>query len=217
MSHTFLTIAKNASIEAGIPGPGMTSVENATGMNARLVKWIHDAWSDIQLMHHKRWQFMQKDALFSTVATTAAYNKTELGAPDLAQVVGNVLEIDDGRTIAVVEANEWRALGRHRVTTTGVPTYALLKDDGSMTFSPIPDAVYNITYRYVCEIQELENNADLLLCPERYARVVEYAAALRYAQHLEDQVRIAEFYNHYQTWLGKLEIDQLPSLAQDGW
>ncbi|MEY8194721.1 MAG: hypothetical protein RPR28_07700 [Cycloclasticus sp.] len=217
MAHTFLTLAQNASIEAGIPGPGMTSVENASGMNARLVKWIHDAWSEIQLMHHKRWRFMQNDAAFSTVEGTAPYNSTEFGAEDIVSVVGDELEIDDGRTVAVVDENEWRALGHHRNITIGVPTHCLLTNAQTMTLSPTPDAVYNITYRYVREVQELANNADLLLCPERYIRVVEYAAAMRYAQHLEDQVRISAFYNQYQSWLGKLEMDQLPSLAQAGW
>lgn len=216
MTATFLTIAKNASIEAGIPGTGPASVDSNTGDHAKLIKWINDAWSFIQEKNHKKWLFMRANSSVSTVVDKINYNLTEAGAPDLAYFLNDTIEFDDGLTIQVIGPEEWRNQGFHRSSETGKPTHCLF-DNNYIRFHPAPDQVYALTYRYIKEIQVLTGNTDTPLLPDRYAAVIEYLAAKRYAEYQEDNEKIRQLDYKYFQLLSKMELKQLPSLAQAGW
>jgi hypothetical protein len=79
----FLQIAQQAAIQSGVAsGSAITTVlptvVGATGSLGRIVGWVNDAWTDVQ-MAFDDWEFMRSSVLlgqgasFQTVAGQASY------------------------------------------------------------------------------------------------------------------------------------------------
>lgn len=211
MSATFLDIAKNASIEAGIPGTGLASVENNDGINLKIVKWVNDAWAEIQALHFEKWRFMRGVGTFAVTSAQENYNLQEINAPDLHRFKDDTILHSDGTPITVIDSQEWFERGYMLSTEVGKPKYALLTSE-ALKFYPRSDQNYALSYVYYRSPQVLSENNDLLLCNKHYAeKAVEYLAAFKYASFQEDEVKMGTTMRNHKMWLDKMSYYELPT------
>ena len=78
----YLTLCKRVVQEAGITGGGPTTVSNQSGQLAKVVGWVQQAWTDIQLMR-PNWNFMNEEFVFNTDAATRDYLAADKAINDM--------------------------------------------------------------------------------------------------------------------------------------
>lgn len=81
----FLQLAETLRLEVGVTGGALTSVDGLPQQQARLVRYIADAWDEIQLLHAD-WSFMIGSFAFETEARFFRYNAPrDAGLDDLRE------------------------------------------------------------------------------------------------------------------------------------
>lgn len=197
----YLQLCQRTAVECGAQGT-LTTVVGAAGSLGRIVEWVGDSWSDIQ-MDHDDWDWMRSSNLlgagvsFVTVAGQASY-PLGTGPGTVGVAVDAFGKWDRGTfrnfTTAVGFRNEtymddisfdtWRnsyMYGAMRSEQTRPITIAIGPDQ-SLNLGPPPNGQYTITGDYFVAPQDLALDADVPLgLPTRFHILIVYRAMLKYA------------------------------------
>jgi hypothetical protein len=186
---TFLEICKDVRAETGISGSGPVSVTTATGIEQRLVKWVRQAWLDVQ-QFRPDWPWMLQDFTVDISPgknryTPAELNLTDLKAWELKQ--SKIFKIADGKRGERLLATKnyfrtWPALSLG-VSPDGPPSIILFDPTtNALVFYPQPDAEYTVTTRYYRKPQRLVADTDIPLLPpgEEYEKIIFWKALVYY-------------------------------------
>lgn len=203
----FLALARRAVIECGVASGSavatvLPSVTGASGSVGRVVNWVADAWSDIQ-MDHDDWSFMRSSNLLGggvTVATLAGQASYPLGTgPGTVGVdvdafgkwdrgtfrcyptaVGPSGEMD----LDEVPFDAWRdgyMLGADRTVQTRPVVFAVGPDE-SICLGPPPNGTYTVTGDYFRAPSDLVADTDVPVgLPARFHMLIVYRAMKKYA------------------------------------
>ncbi len=178
----FLTICQELRSESGISGSGPVSVSNQTGIQARLVYAVRDAWTKIQ-KDPKDWKWMWRDdgqqelltGVNNYVPTTVFTKmhpksckiyKTSLGVSDISRISLISCEEFDRKYCVLQNPGEDR------------PSVMTVAPDGHIKVYPKPDDTYTITFDYQKEYQLLADNADVPEMPAEYHPLIKYEAMI---------------------------------------
>lgn len=74
---TFLKLANDVRAQAGISGEGPTSVRNQVGIQADIVRWVEEAYADIQTMK-ENWNFLHSAYAFILQGGQGSYDPSQL-------------------------------------------------------------------------------------------------------------------------------------------
>lgn len=177
------------------------SVTNQKGESKRFVDWINRANKDLQNLW-ANWKFLWVNSTFSTVTDQRAYTPfTDIGEWNATQFyIG-----DDPLAVTYHETS-----GRFDQTETGKPHTVVIMPDNSLQLYPLPDAAYSINCEYYRAPQELKENTDISLIPEKFHDVIVLRAVVKYA-HYESAPELLELARvEYPERLTQLEASQLP-------
>jgi hypothetical protein len=203
----FLALCQRAAVECGVASnkaiqSAMPTVTDASGSTGRIVNWVGDAWTDIQ-MERDDWTWMRSSNIlgagvsFQTIAGQASY---PLGVgPGTVGVAVDAFgkwdrEAFRNFTTSVGFINEmfldeipfdsWRngyMLGAMRTVKTR-PVAIAIGPDQSLNLGPPPNDQYTITGDYFVAPQEMVVDADVPLgLPTRFHMLIVYRAMLKYA------------------------------------
>lgn len=203
----FLELCQRTVTECGVATSSavktvLPTVANATGSLGRVVGWVDDAWSDIQ-MDHEDWDWMRSSVLlgggvsFQTVAGQVSYplgtGPGTLGveADDFGKWDGGTFRnfpTDNGflgeMFMDEIPFEYWRdgyMVGAMRTTQTR-PVVIAIGPDQSLCFGPAPSAGYTVTADYYRAPQDLVDNADVPAgIPTRFHMLIVYRAMMKYA------------------------------------
>ena len=96
-------------------------------------------------------------------------------------------------------------------TSEDIPSRAIVMPNNSLTFEPVPDAVYTILADYYVKPTPLAANADVSAIPEEYHQVILGRAMILYGNY-ENGPEIKDQGNEiYIEQLARLENHQLPN------
>lgn len=221
---TFLELCTDLRSESGISGTGPTSVTGQTGEMLRVVNWVKKAYRDIQNLH-PCWDFLKASFSFSTIASTANYTKTAVGLTELGswktddpddafRCYLTATGIADQQSLQFLPWDQFEAGYTLGVLSTqeGRPQVFTVEPDQSITFWPIPDAVYTITGDYFKRAQVMSANTDEPLIPASFQDVIVWRALMFYGGFAGASEKYTHGQNEYLRLLAKLEQNQLPDI-----
>jgi hypothetical protein len=170
---TFLELCKQFRQSVGASGSGPVTVMDQSGEYARLVSWIQQAWREIQLSRH--WRFEWAEA---SVGTLVGFRECQPPS-DLSVWDAFTLKID-GKALHVLSWSDFR---QHYQEDAGAdyPSFIAQKPDGTLILDAAPRQDGLITFEYWRTPQVLVESSDVPRLPERYHMVIVYRAMLFYA------------------------------------
>lgn len=220
----YLALCKRLRQEAGITGDGPTTTVTQTGQLKRVVDWIAQAWTDIQIMRPD-WLFMDSEFSFDTIAATRDYAAADYSITDMKLwdnksflIYETSVGESDQNAIPYLAYNKWRDQYRPRMNDRddGRPVLFTIMPDNSIRFEPQPDKAYTIEGNYKRSSQTLLNDSDELTnFPEDFHMAVVWKALMYYA-HYEDAGEVMdEAEVNFGNLQHRLEIEQLPEMDTD--
>jgi hypothetical protein len=203
----FLQIAQQAAIQCGVASgsaiqTALPTVVGATGSLGRIVGWVNDAWTDIE-MDHSDWDWMRSSNLlgqgvsFQTVAGQASYplgtgpgtvgvavedfgKWDEWSFRDFTTAFGfrNEMFLDQ------ITFDDWRnsyMLGAMRTVQTR-PVAIAVGPDQSLCLGPPPNGDYTITGDYFVAPSVMVADTDVPIgLPSRFHMLIVYRVMMKCA------------------------------------
>ncbi len=215
---TRLELTVDLRREAGASGTGPSSTISQTGESARLVEWIDTAYEAVQSLHGGRWHFLRTEFSFNTIANTGNYTKAAAGLTELGSWKEDTLRcylaatgVSDEQELEYVAWDEFRFVyGRGTSSTqTGRPSLFTIKPNNSLTFWPIPSAIYTVTGEYFKRPQAMSADADEPLIPQQFQPVIVWKALMLYGAYTAADEKYSHGQNEYRAVLHQLVRHQL--------
>lgn len=209
----FLALCQRACVECGVASntavaTALPTVVGATGSVGRIVNWVNDAWTDIQ-MDHDDWEWMRASQIlgsgvsFTTVNGQFSYPLgTGAGTVGvLADNFGKWVEKDpdgSGSTfwnyatasgfsneirMAVIPFGRWRTgyMANSQRNTRTRPVVVSVGPDLSLNLGPCPNDQYTITGDYYVAPSQMVNDSDTLVgLPARFNMLPVYRTMMKY-------------------------------------
>lgn len=202
----FLELAQETRRLSGVGGAGPVNVEQATGIELKIVNYVKNAWIDIQA-HPKPWKWMWRDYEVDLVPGP--------GTQPLQTII-------DTREYALINCDKVRVKTfRSYLTATGVtdrqrmtfvpwtrfrrrysvvdeqadrPIQVTRSPNGDLVFYPKPDAIYSIEFECFNRPSQLVANGDVPEMPEEFHMLIVYEALKRFgkAENAEEVMLLGE-------------------------
>jgi hypothetical protein len=225
MGMTYLQLCQRARQEAGIAGAGPSAVTGQSGKLLKLVDWVSQAWTDIQLKR-PNWLWMWETFEFDTtadqrdyVATSVSPAITDLSLWDRDSLLIFKASLDDSdqNNLNFFEYAKWRAKYRVRMESRANdrPQIFTILPNNNLRMEPVPDVAYTIQGEYKRSAQTLAADADLLTnFPDDFQMIVVWQA-LKYYAFFEDAPEVLdEAETNFDNLLVRLEAEQLPQMSE---
>ena len=238
----FLQLAQRACVECGVASNqaiaiALPTVVGATGSTGRIVNWINDAWTDIE-MDHDDWDWMRSSNLlgggvsFTTIAGQASY-PLGTGAGTVGVLTDSFGKWDRvtfrNYTTAAGVSSEmyldeipydiWRdtyMFGAMRATTTR-PTAVAIGPDQSVCLGPPPTNQYTITADYFVAPTQMVLDTDVPTgLPTRFHMLIVYATMIKYAGYESAPEVMASGLREYNGMYSQLQAVRAPGMSFGG-
>ncbi|MEI6128980.1 MAG: hypothetical protein WCR59_02835 [Planctomycetota bacterium] len=180
----------------------MPTVVGATGSLGRIVGWVTDAWTDIQ-MDHDDWDWMRSSNILGagvavqtiagqftyplgTGAGTAGVSVEDFGKWDKEtfRCYPTAVGVNGEMILDQIAYDKWRngyMLGAQRAVKTR-PVVIAVGPDQSLNLGPPPDGLYTITGDYFMAPTEMQADTDVPLgLPTRFHMLIVYRVMMKYA------------------------------------
>jgi hypothetical protein len=222
----FLQLFQRAHQESGIAGASPSAVTGQTGKLLKLVNWVADAWSQIQL-ERDNWLFMHEDFTFDTIADQRDYVASALATPITDLLLWDVnsfliyktsLDATDENWLMFEVYRDWRQNNRQGMTArpTDRPQKFTLLPSNAVRFEPMSDVPYTITgeYKRTAQLFTADGDVPTNLPPDFHMIIV--WQALKFYGFYEDAPDVLdEAETFYDNLLVRLEEQQLPPMSED--
>lgn len=223
MAMTYLELANRLVQKSGISGGSLATVQNQTGEMGRVVSWIDEAYSAVQMIH-SNWDWMRKDYSFTTTQGKSSYTPTECGVTDLGDwkkdshrtyisSVGVASEVFLGD----LEYDKYRdtyLYGNLRNTQGRPIAIAVGPSDLSLNLGLTPDSIgYTVVGQYYHEPKHLVADTDTPSFPSKYHMIVVYRAMMYYGAYEAASEVYSEGLSAYNELVRKLNNEQLQDVT----
>lgn len=216
-----LQLVNQTRVECGVTGPALTTVQNLSGENARMLAWVQQAWNDIQTSKDD-WLFLREPFNFNTVTQQAQYTAAQAGLTDFGNWKRDSFRCSsvgqnyrDEQLMNYMEWTTYRNLYRYgnMRTTYARPVVVSITPDKSLAFGSIPDQAYVIDGEYYTQPVSLTLDTDSPAIPDRFHMIIPYRAMMYYAGYEAAPEVMARGEFEYRRLYSRLEIDQLPTIV----
>ena len=192
---TFLELCQRTAHEGGVEG-AISSVAAQTGMNRKIVDWVADAWTDLQVM--RDWQFMRGEMnvtldgrqayLIAALPADVPVNHATLGVTDFKAFAMPLLYASDanGRyTIPLIEISAFREQTMGKDYEFGRPTCASVGLGYGLIFDALPTPGTVVQSDYYKRATLLLADEDTPAMNRDWHMAIVYKALRDYAEHEE--------------------------------
>lgn len=205
--RTLLDLCQRAAIECGVASTvaittALPTVVNASGSLGRIVNWVADAWSDIQ-MEHDDWEWMRSSNLlgagisFATVLAQKSY-PLGTGAGTVGVIADNFGKWDRSTFrvqttsagvgsqsyLADIPFDSWRngyMFGAQQ-NATSRPVVSAIGPDQSINLGPAPIGGLTVTGDYWVAPSNMVVDTDIPMgLPSRFTMLIVYRSMQKYA------------------------------------
>lgn len=190
---TFLELCKRVLQESGFSGTGPASVIGQRGIEARIVNWVRDAWTELQ-QDREDWSFMFKRISHTLSPGKSDYSLTEMMITDLSRWefgTATVFETATGESatrplFSDIEYDTWLVslgMGGGGVQSDRVVRVMTIPGtNNSLKFWPPPQEETTVNLSYYRSPVSLEADSDVPdLWPEPLQKVIIWRALIDYA------------------------------------
>ena len=228
---TYLSLCADAQQECDITGTEISAVTNQVGELKRIVKWVRDAWTELQ-GRHENWRWMRSTFTVNTVASTDAYAYTACTDSRLSATISRFkrwLIYDEGgrsnfkiylssagvgteRWLSYMDWASFRSIYKVGTQNNGPPAHYTIDPQNRFILGPNPDAIYVVTGEYQMSAQVLSANDDVPEMPADYHQLIVYMAMRKYAGFESAPDVLSRAVTEGNRLLRQLEINQLPEV-----
>jgi hypothetical protein len=228
---TYLELCQKLALECDISGGDTvpTAVTGQTGELQRVVKWIADAWIEIQ-ERHPNWRWKRTGFTLSTVADDSSYVSTDATDDDTAAAIatfGRWLVDDDedpGKIflasagegtetwLTYADWNDFKSIYRIGTQISAYPIHVSIDPKNNLVIGPPPNGVYTITGDFQRGIQSFSADGDIPDMPVRFHNLIVYEAMKKYGFFESANEILARANHEAGRTMRQLEADQLPDL-----
>ena len=205
----FLQICQEANRLAGMQGT-LSTVASSTSYQYTLVRFVAQAWIDLQTLR-KDWPFMRSSVALNTTAAKTEYTLANLGVTDVARW-HLVTYLNSSSKNQKVNPMSYDSYLLDNVATEGAGAprrYAVDPIDKHIYLNP-PDAVYAMTLHYYTEPVELTGNTDEPTLSDSYHMLLAYMGAAHMAAFMGNSNLYSDLSFRADVMLGSLMRDELP-------
>ena len=198
---TYLELCQDTCRECDIAGGDTvpTAVASQSGELQRIVKWVAQAYVEIQ-GKYPSWRWMRREFTLDTVASQRAY--TFADAIDVIDTVAIsrfrrwiIEDVNDPPRLYLVSAGvggeTWLTftpwswfkriynIGNNR-TVEGFPAHITVDHQNNLVLGQIPNGIYRMTGDYYAAAQVLAVDADIPEMPAQFHQLIVYRAMHKY-------------------------------------
>lgn len=202
---TRLSLCQDLRLLAGIPGNGPLTTINQTGEYALLVKWIGDAWREIQSRH--LWDWMWEEAAVTILAGTS---KTA-GSIPAHRYVKDATRTSAG-PLRYLPWAEFNAAYPSATITGESPTVWTIRPDKAFAVNALPTSDLALTVQRYTNPVEMAADADVPAMPSEHHQAIVYKALMLYGNFEEAGIvrNTAEAeYRRHLSQLGQTELEDI--------
>lgn len=222
----YLQLAQRLAVECGVAGGGPLSITGQTGMYAKLVHWVNDAWLEMQGMHDN-WAWMRHPFTFETVASTGDYLPASITNTVTSTVMTDLrywhkdtfrcqkksIGVQDEQWLVEWEYQVFRNTYRFNVQANGRPVVFAIKPNGkAVMLGQIPDDVYQVSGEYQKLPTALALPTDAPGMPEHLHMAIVYKAMQFYGLYEAAPEVLTRGNTEFGRLMNQLEREQLPEL-----
>ena len=193
---TYLQLSSQLRQEVEGAGTGPTAVTSQTGVLARYVTWIADAWTELQ-QDRDDWFWMRKSFTVNTTSSDGDYAYTDCtDTVSLAAISRwsrwykhsfkcylTASGVGAEYPLRWVEWENFRYRYRYGTQTDSSPRHVSMDPTLKFVLGPEPDAVYTVTGDYQIGPQTLAADADEPEMPSRFHKLIVYEAMIKYGMN----------------------------------
>jgi len=174
----------------GMQGTGPSSIAGAQGIEEVLVRFVRDAYVDVQNMREE-WNWLRTDGSFSTNIGQDEYNFLAIFLSETPEF--KKYKLDSFRITNASGKKTYLRYIDHDVlearylntTEQKLPTqYTVDPSTNSLTFKAIPDGVYAVDFRYWKSPEILSTDAQVPSLPISFHNLIAYKAVEKMAVYL---------------------------------
>ena len=215
---TYLDLCRSTRLMVGMQGTGPSSVVGAQGIEEVLVRFVRDAYIDIQNMREE-WNWLLTDGSFSTNIGQDEYDFLAIFLT--ATPTFKKYKLDSFRiTNASSKKNFLRYVDRDvlearylNTTEQKLPTqYTVDPSNNSLIFKPIPDGVYAVDFRYWQSPEILSTDAQVPALPISFHNLIAYKAVEKMAVYLGAPEVYGRYSSEAAKMLGQLMRVEIPKM-----
>lgn len=199
-------LAKKADV-SGMP----SSVDNVRGEHQRIVGWVNQAWTELQLQSNS-WSFLWTQASINT-------GDSVIPKPvDCSTIINDsfYLTTSVARKLTYIHYDEFRKLLRNGSGGVGDPQYWTVRPDDKIQLYPAPQSQVLIEFEYYRKPQRLIASTDVPLLSEQYHMAIVYGGLVHYGIFEEAAGVIAMAKSNYSNYLLQISNKFLPNFSLGG-
>lgn len=179
----YLQLCQRVKLDSGQSGAIVNAESaNLTGDDANIVRWVKDAWLEIQGLQN--WPFLRSRASFSTVIGQREYTLANMGISTLKTYDRAYGSLTVGTSKYPFQWMDWasfRDLLDYFPAQSGLPQFATITGGRSLKFDFIPNQVATVEFDYYTRPIELTLNTDTPAIDADDQMVIVYRALMMYA------------------------------------
>lgn len=215
---TYIDLVRTTRLLCGMQGTGPASVEDVQGVEEALVRFVRDAYLDIQNMRES-WAFLETEGSFSTTAGTSVYSPLDIFGTTISPLKtyqADSFIITDGEgTKRYLKYSDRDSLERRYLNSDDqkLPTeFTIDPSTKGVILRPIPDGAYNISFRYQRTPEILSGSTDVPSLPLAFHNIIAYKATEKMAVYLSSPEIFSNYSVETSKMLGQLMRTEIPKL-----
>lgn len=225
-SMTFLAIVQAAFRDSGIAGSaGPSTVLNQVGRNGDFVRWVKEAYEEIQ-NDRKDWNFLWHQGTFNLAAADATYAPVAdfgitagVGAWEEHRAYNYVASVGEASRMFMTYI-PWSQFMYLPITTPGQPSMWSVDPNGNARYYPTPNQALKVVHEYWENPSEFTTGtgADdaVPVLPARFHRLIVIKAVMLYARFNKDWSLFDQMEREYEDVCSRLRTNQLPDISGPG-
>ncbi|MCR4332424.1 MAG: hypothetical protein NUV34_06950 [Sulfuricaulis sp.] len=190
---TYLQLCTKLRQLSSDSGTGPAAVTGQTGELARIVQWVADSYTDIQV-EKDSWRWMRKSFTVSATSGDGAYAYTDCTDTVTATAIARwsrwyrdsikcyLTSAGVGGEYALhwLPWEDFRRIYRYGTQTNAPPCHVSEDPTQALVLGPIPDATYTVSGDYQIGPQTLAADGDTPEMPAKFHMLIVYDALIRY-------------------------------------
>lgn len=185
----FLELVRAVYEEAGVSGQAPANVASATGEAKRIVRWVNEAYRQIQT-RVLDWKWMLGTASVSTTAGDGDYAVSDFSGTsrhrswvhNSARIYKQALGKNDETPLFYQPYEDWLATYNIGNPSNARPLHFTIGPSNNILLGPKPDDVYVVTIDFRKSVHVLAANEDVPELPSDYHYAIVYGALMKYAR-----------------------------------
>lgn len=208
---TYLQICKDVRAQAGIAGDGPSDVTGQTGIEADVVRWVTEAYNDIQTLH-ENWNFLWTEESFLLPVGNSSY--PVLSTFGLRQVSADSWRAADATTVKYrlypLSWVAWKNSYMSMKDKDERPTTVIEQPNGTFKFYPTPLVDTTITFEGFKVPDVMTTSTDVPIFPAQYHELIQLKALMKYTEYYSAPELLNTVVPAYDELLSKMQFSELP-------